>query len=436
MWLGSVALIALFAHAVPLLTKDSSYFVSLDVVVFTFSTPIVILILATIILQLNSKRYLALHNNISLQAELLSAEQSAKQTITRELAKARLQISETAGAVAIAKTTQMLAHDVKQPFMLLRETIKELLLSTDNRHRQRVITRSLPEVERSLATVDAMLDDILLIDSKDNLYQQDTDLKELIEQAITTVKQSHSRITFSYNFSHNQLLVVDYHKMLRVLVNIINNAQQATASNVSFHSRDYQSQIELIIANDGQRLASEHLDKIFTPFFTAGKKTGTGLGLAIVVKVVEAHGGRVWCANDAELGTAFYLRLPAKPAPMKITNRIIFVDDNLIYRLRWQETFGNQLVTYTCPEELFDQLADDSRLLADSGCVISDYYFANSQETGLTLARRLRKHGYQRPVYLSSNSTFDLKKISPVISGVIDKDPDKAKWLLKVELPA
>ena len=431
-WLATVAVIALFAHAVPLFAKDSSYFTSLSVIVFTFSTSIVIFFLAIIILQLNSKRYWALQNNIRLQAELLSAEQNAKQMIVSELAKARDQISETAGAVAIAKTTQMLAHDVKQPFILLRETIKELLLSTDHRHRQRVLTRSLPEVERSLTTVNAMLDDILLIDSKDNLCRQDTDLRELIEQAVATATHADRRVTFSYNFTHNQLVVIDYHKMLRVLVNIINNARQATASNISFHSRDDQSQLELIIANDGQRLATEHLDKIFTPFFTSGKKTGTGLGLAIVVKVVEAHGGRVWCANDAELGTAFYLRLPAKPAPMKITNRIIFVDDNLIYRLRWQETFGDQLLTYSGPEELLVQLTDNSRLLADSGCVITDYYFNNnSQETGLTLARRLRKHGYQRPIYLASNSTFDLNKITPVISGVIDKDPDKAKRLLK-----
>ena len=434
-WAGSVALIALLAHTVPLFSKDSSYFVSMSVIVFTFSTPIVIFFLAIIILQLNSKRYLALQNNIRLQAELLSAEQNAKQTIASELAKARLQISETAGAVAIAKTTQMLAHDVKQPFILLREVINGLRLNTDNRYRQRLITRSLPEVERSLTTVNAMLDDILLIDSKDNLYRQEIDAKKLIKQAIATVTQVDSdlQVTFSYNFTHSQLLVVDYHKMLRVLVNLINNALQATAGHISFHSRDHQSQIELIVANDGQRLASEHLDKMFAPFFTVGKKTGTGLGLAIVIKVIEAHGGRVWCVNDAELGTAFYLRLPAKPPPTEVASRIVFLDDSLIYRLRWQETFGERLTVYSCPEELFDQLTDDSRLLADSSCVVTDYYFTNnSQQTGLTLAKHLRRHGYQGAIYLASNSTFDRKKIGTVITGVIDKDPDKAKQLLRI----
>ena len=432
-WLGSVAVVALLTHAVPLFSKDSSYFVSMSVVVFTFSTPIVIFLLAIIILQLNSKRYLALQNNIRLQAELLYAEQSAKQTIASELAKARLQISETAGAVAIAKTTQMLAHDVKQPFMLLREVINGLLMNNDERYRQRLITRSLPEVERSLVTVDAMLDDILLIDSKDNLYLQEIDTQKLIEQAVATINQldSNLQVTFSYNFTHNQLLVIDYHKMLRVLVNIINNALQATASHISFRSRDDQSQVELVIANDGQRLEPEHLDKMFTPFFTFGKKTGTGLGLAIVLKVVEAHGGRVWCANDAEFGTSFYLRLPAKAKPAKITSRIIFLDDSLIYRLRWQETFGDRLTVYSRPEELFNQLVDNSRLLTDCSCVITDYYFTNnSQETGLTLATHLRRHGYQGSIYLASNSVFDRKKISTVITDVIDKDPTKAEQLL------
>ncbi len=56
--------------------------------------------------------------------------------------------------------------------------------------------------------------------------------------------------------------------------------------------------MELRLANSGSYIPPESLEKLFDSFFTSGKKGGTGLGLAIAKKIVELHGGKIYCVSE------------------------------------------------------------------------------------------------------------------------------------------
>ena len=63
------------------------------------------------------------------------------------------------------------------------------------------------------------------------------------------------------------------------------------------------------IADSGAGVKSEHLDKLFNPFFTT-KPQGSGVGLATARKIVDAHRGLIDVRNRRNGGAEFTVRLP------------------------------------------------------------------------------------------------------------------------------
>ena len=95
--------------------------------------------------------------------------------------------------------------------------------------------------------------------------------------------------------------------------------------------------IRLSVGDTGVGIASDHLTKIFDPYFTT-KQTGSGLGLATVYSIIRKHQGHIEVESQLGVGTTFHLWLPAAPhakedsaeaapAVVKLQGRILFMDD-------------------------------------------------------------------------------------------------------------
>ena len=108
----------------------------------------------------------------------------------------------------------------------------------------------------------------------------------------------------------------DAHKLEQVFVNLVVNAIEAMPSGGRLeisHVEDGPS-LTLIIADSGEGIPEENLDRIFDPFFTTkGTGKGTGLGLAVCRKIIEQHGGRISVSSRPGEGTNFFISLPIFP---------------------------------------------------------------------------------------------------------------------------
>ena len=76
---------------------------------------------------------------------------------------------------------------------------------------------------------------------------------------------------------------------------------------------DWESRAEvyacLEVADTGDGIPSDSMDKLFDPFFT-GKFTGRGLGLAVVQGIVKVHGGVATVESGAGRGSVFKVFFP------------------------------------------------------------------------------------------------------------------------------
>ncbi len=99
-----------------------------------------------------------------------------------------------------------------------------------------------------------------------------------------------------------------------VLMNLCLNAVQAMSSGGHLRVSTYRvgaDRAGLRIEDDGPGIATEHLHRIWDPFFTTKPVgQGTGLGLSITQRIVARHGGAVRVESTPGAGARFLIELP------------------------------------------------------------------------------------------------------------------------------
>jgi two-component system NtrC family sensor kinase len=107
------------------------------------------------------------------------------------------------------------------------------------------------------------------------------------------------------------------HQLQQVFLNLFLNARDAMPRGgwLSVATRVEDDRIVAEVADTGSGIPSEHLARIYDPFFTTKSiGRGTGLGLSITYGIVHEHDGTIGCESAVGQGTRFTLRLPLAPA--------------------------------------------------------------------------------------------------------------------------
>jgi PAS domain S-box-containing protein len=109
-------------------------------------------------------------------------------------------------------------------------------------------------------------------------------------------------------------------QLQQVLLNLLMNSLEAMQSIPAGKRRvliltkcEANSWVLVSVRDHGGGLPKEHLDKVFTNFYST-KSNGMGMGLAIVRSIVEAHGGKL-SAENIDGGARFFFRLPVARKP-------------------------------------------------------------------------------------------------------------------------
>lgn len=132
-------------------------------------------------------------------------------------------------------------------------------------------------------------------------------LKDLVNDSVNIAKANWPSVNVLYReLSSDVILYADYGQMSQVLNNLIKNAVQAGAGNVSITaSIDKLEQTVIDIANDGEPISASGQEQLFVPFYTTKGSSGTGVGLSLCRQIVRLNGGTIKLSSSTPEATVF-----------------------------------------------------------------------------------------------------------------------------------
>ncbi len=150
-------------------------------------------------------------------------------------------------------------------------------------------------------------------------------VSDLVEDAFRLNAESLERhaVKVERDYQEDPVIVVDKHRVLQILVNLIRNAQNACDESERQDkclrlqiARMVADRIAVRVTDNGVGIPAENMERIFTQGFTT-RKYGHGYGLHSSVLASRELGGNLTAASDGlGTGATFTLELPA-PKPDK-----------------------------------------------------------------------------------------------------------------------
>ena len=222
-----------------------------------------------------------------------------------ELRQLRAQADMLLEQQAIVQTVMVLAHELNQPLNAAgsySEAALRLIKRGDKNSDKltQVIQFGVSEIQRAGDVMRNLMKIIHQTSHESEVFEINRVLNATIKMFVSTMHEKGANVLLENPCSEVQVntrrLCVE-----KVLLNLLWNAQQATALNIDPSvaatitirvSRQSDSVIVTVIDN-GPRILEETEKKLFDPFFTT-KLTGVGMGLSISRALIESCNGKLW----------------------------------------------------------------------------------------------------------------------------------------------
>ncbi len=217
---------------------------------------------------------------------------------------------------AWSEVARRLAHEIKNPLtpiQLSAERIKHKLGSKLNKEDTDILDKAVSTIVNQVDAMKTMVNEFSEYARAPKLNLELTDINETIKEISHLFENSGIKITTTL-LKGLPKIKVDINMMRQVLINLIQNAQDAMVNNtkkpsIKINTNKYKNYLILSIEDNGPGFSLDILKKAFEPYVTT-KSHGTGLGLAIVKKIIEEHEGTIVVENIKSGGANINIQLP------------------------------------------------------------------------------------------------------------------------------
>jgi PAS domain S-box-containing protein len=223
----------------------------------------------------------------------------------------QLRLSEKMAAIGLLAAG--VAHEVNTPLTGISSFTQMLLDRSDPEDPKKEL---LEKIERQTFRAAKIVNNLLNLARPSSGEAGPIEVNSIISDVLSLLEHQlkMSKVQVRRDLTEAPMVVrgTEY-KLQQVFLNLFLNARDAMPNGgwLSVTTRTKGQEAVVEVADTGVGIPSEHLARIYDPFFTTkGEGRGTGLGLSVTYGIVQEHGGVLSCESTHGEGTKFRLVLP------------------------------------------------------------------------------------------------------------------------------
>jgi signal transduction histidine kinase len=210
------------------------------------------------------------------------------------------------------------SHELRTPLTTIRgyaELYRQGALGPDRL--PNAMRRIEQEADRMSSLVAELLE-LARLDRNSSLDLTDTDMAELVRDAVADAKAVEPARPVSAATPPRLIVVADEPRIRQVLANLLGNVREHTEPDtpVAVRLAPAGQGALLEVTDAGQGMSQEAAARAFDRFYRGGHNghgRGSGLGLSIVQAIASAHGGHALLKSELGAGTSVQFWIPFRP---------------------------------------------------------------------------------------------------------------------------
>jgi signal transduction histidine kinase len=210
-----------------------------------------------------------------------------------------------------------IAHELRNPLGIISASAQLLLERPDD---AQLHSEGAQKIHAATQRASLIIENLLKFARPSGERMREVDLHAVLEAALALLahQMTLEKVAWQKEFQPGLPRVRGNPELLQqVFINLILNACNAMpqGGTLMVATRATKTgQVEIQFSDTGRGIPTEHLTKVFDPFFTTmpvGK--GIGLGLSISYSLIQQHQGTIEATSQAGKGSTFTVRLPGMP---------------------------------------------------------------------------------------------------------------------------
>lgn len=203
--------------------------------------------------------------------------------------------------VALGRMSALIAHEIRNAIGSIKGFAQWLDEQTTKEDPKKHV---LALIIKGTLKVEHLVNDLLIYGRHETYTLESIVLKDIVNEAIEDCAIASTAKVY-VKIPDDLTVKADRQKLLRVLINVLENAKQAFAQGevsdavISIEAVADKKRVHLSIKDNAVGLTKEALKRAFDLFYTT-KPKGIGLGLAYCKKVIDAMGAKITISNNPD----------------------------------------------------------------------------------------------------------------------------------------